>query len=75
MRLLDTLINDIVIEIDYGLWKEQFNEETAEEPEFVEQRREAIEKILVTYVLDIMSSHSKADEVYKAADQLNIANY
>lgn len=45
-NLMDQLIDALVKEIDYDAWKLGYNEETAEEPEFVEGNRNALKAII-----------------------------
>lgn len=43
---MDRLIDELVQEIDYDAWKLGYNEDTAEEPEFVENNRSVLKAII-----------------------------
>lgn len=47
---LEHLIDDVVKAIDYDIWKEAYNEKTAEEPASVEEARDELRDILEEYV-------------------------
>lgn len=47
---LDELIDDIVNFIDYDIWKDAYNLETAEEPEFVEDNRNELKRCIEMYI-------------------------
>ena len=46
---LHAFISDVVRRIDYDIWKDAFNPETAEEPEFVEGNIEELENVIRSY--------------------------
>lgn len=44
------MINDIVCEIDYDIWKQSFNMATAEEPERVQEATQNLLSIVKRYI-------------------------
>lgn len=44
------MLSDIISEIDYDIWKESYNEDTAEEPELVEANFECLIPIVEKYL-------------------------
>ena len=60
--VVDEFVDDITKAIDYDIWKEQYNYDTAEEPEFVEENRERLRSLLYDfhYALSLLYSNSSA---------------
>ena len=46
------MVLGIVSEIDYDIWKESYNEETAEEPELVEENIAILVNIVKKYLVE-----------------------
>ena len=44
--VMDALIDELVQEIDYDIWKESYNVETAEDPNEVESNRDTLKVII-----------------------------
>jgi len=45
------MISDIVSEIDYDIWKDSYNKETAEEPDLVDDNINTLVNIVKKYFL------------------------
>lgn len=55
---IEKYVDDIVIAVDYDIWKDAYNEETAEEPEFVADTRAEIKFFLLKLINEVKNEGS-----------------